>query len=399
MKNLLVIAPRYPHAHDSISGSFVHSQIEYLRARFDRVVVVSTTPRIPRLWSRWLSPRLKGDAWASNYSYDNVDVYFPRNIALPLESLQRFRVTAGYSSIRKILKASRFKPDLVHAHFLWPSGAIAARLKADLRIPYVVTAHGYDVYDLPFRTKYYSGLFTHVLDEAEAVIAVAEKLRTSLTNQYHLKENKVIAIPNGFDQKLFHPADQLVARAKLNLPLEGKFILSVGTSQYHKTPKGLIELKGHRVLSEAFYQLSLARSNVVCGIVGDVPEREIAPQARATGRFRLFGPCPHNQVSDWINACDVFALPSLNEGLPTVLMESLGCGKPVIATRVGGVPDIITSHRLGILVDPGDPSALATALMTALDTAWDPQYIHEHALQFTWERIADRIFDVYLGTE
>ena len=88
-------------------------------------------------------------------------------------------------------------------------------------------------------------------------------------------------------------------------------------------------------------------------------------------------------------------MSSINEGVPTVLFEAMACGKPFVGTDVGGIPEIISDDRLGILMKPGDPAALAEAINKALDRDWDAEYILRYAEQFTWENIATRTTEVY----
>ena len=96
-----------------------------------------------------------------------------------------------------------------------------------------------------------------------------------------------------------------------------------------------------------------------------------------------------------MNACDLFVLPSLNEGNPTVLPEALGCGKPFVGTKVGGVPEVITSDESGLLVEPADPEDLAGRILIALDREWDREKILTYAERYTWENIAKEIMGVY----
>lgn len=96
-----------------------------------------------------------------------------------------------------------------------------------------------------------------------------------------------------------------------------------------------------------------------------------------------------------MNAADLFVLPSLNEGNPTVMFEALGCGKPFIGTKVGGVPEVITSNEYGLLVEPADPGGLAEKLFIALDRDWDNEKIALYAQQYSWANIADRIVQIY----
>ena len=97
----------------------------------------------------------------------------------------------------------------------------------------------------------------------------------------------------------------------------------------------------------------------------------------------------------WMNACDIFVLPSLSESFGIVQIEAMACGKPVVATKNGGSEEIIIEDKLGILIEPKDPEGLLHAILRALETEWDDEYIREYAKRFTWENIAKEIMGVY----
>lgn len=102
-------------------------------------------------------------------------------------------------------------------------------------------------------------------------------------------------------------------------------------------------------------------------------------------------------MDEYGNACDLFLLPSLNEGNPTVMIEALGCGKPFVGTKVGGVPEIITSDEFGLLVEPGDMDDLAEKILVAQDMKWDRRFILKYAERYMWGRGAEAIMEVYPG--
>jgi len=112
---------------------------------------------------------------------------------------------------------------------------------------------------------------------------------------------------------------------------------------------------------------------------------------------RFVGPRPHEEVPSWMAACDVLALPSWNEGTPNVVLEALACGRRVVATRVGGTPDVVSSDILGTLVPPRDPTALTSALEAAVSTPYNPITVSEALDAPDWRGSARRLHDCMLA--
>lgn len=104
---------------------------------------------------------------------------------------------------------------------------------------------------------------------------------------------------------------------------------------------------------------------------------------------------PHDEIPLWMNACDLFVLPSLRESFGVVQIEAMACGKPVVATRNGGSEEIITSEEYGLLVEPGDSEELAEKILMALDRKWDREAILKYAERYTWESISKEIMEIY----
>ena len=257
-------------------------------------------------------------------------------------------------------------------------------------MPFIVTAHGYDVYDLPFRDEEWREKIEYVLNVADCVITVSnsnleciEKLNV---------ETPVKVLPNGFRDDLFYPRDSNECKKTLNLPFDKKIILAVGN---------LVEIKGHKYLIEAMQKVVKHRTDGLCIIVGGGELKgKLERQIRKAGlkdHVKLVGGRPHDEIPIWMNACDLFVLPSMNEGNPTVLFECLGCGTPFVGTKVGGIPEIITSEDYGLLCEPANPDELAEKILIALDKEWDCDKIREYAEQFTWENITEEIVAAYKG--
>jgi glycosyltransferase involved in cell wall biosynthesis len=198
-----------------------------------------------------------------------------------------------------------------------------------------------------------------VLDQADALITVSRGLKDDLVG-LGTPEEKVHVSYQGIDQKLFHPGDQVAARARLGIPADQKAAVFVG---------GLVPVKGLDILLDATARLAHRGMNFHLYLVGGGPLRQaLAARAGAlglAGMVTLVGPQPQDRLPDWYRAADVSVLASRSEGIPNVLRESLACGTPFVATRVGDVAEFCPDAR-DDLVPPNDPAALALALGRAL---------------------------------
>jgi len=295
-----------------------------------------------------------------------------------------------YKKYREYLLDSGIKFDLIHAHFTWPSGYVAVKLGKEFRVPVVVTAHGYDVYDLPFRGRAWFEKVKYTLDTTNHIITVSNSNKEILLEKLNIPKDKISVIPNGFDPKLFHPMDQTLARKKLGLPLDKKIILNVAS---------LVPIKGHEYLIQAMKKVVRQRKDVLLVIVGEGQLRgklqQVVTQLELDKYVKFVGARPHHEIPLWMNAADIFVLPSLSEGNPTVMFEALGVGLPFVGTAVGGVPEIITSEDYGLLCEPANPKNLAEKILIALEKEWDREKIRKYAGQFTWKKIANKILEIY----
>jgi glycosyltransferase involved in cell wall biosynthesis len=296
----------------------------------------------------------------------------------------------GYRISKKIEeKISRTDRDLIHAHFTWPMGYAGARIKDKIGVPLVITAHGFDIYDLPFRSESWRSKISYTLSMADKIITVSYK-NVEFLKKLGIEKN-VSVIPNGFADDVFFPRENSLAiRDRLGLPKNKKILLSIGN---------LEKVKGHEILLNALAILKKERDDIHLALIGigtqnDVLNR-LSYELGLDDRISFIGSKPHNEIPLWMNACDIFVLPSLNEGNPTVMFECLGCGKPFVGTKVGGVPEIITSERYGILSEPADPIDLAEKISIALDKGWDYREIYEYGKQYSWSNISKKIYNAY----
>jgi len=219
---------------------------------------------------------------------------------------------------------------------------------------------------------------------ASAVVAVSGALAAkAITLGAH--PSAVHVLYNGVDGERFAPGPRDEAKRKLGLATPGPLLLYVGNL---KASKGCLDLL------EAFPALLARRPWARLVFVGAGPARaELLERAAALGcaeHVTLVGAVAHDALGDWFRAADLACLPSHNEGVPNVLLEAMACGTPVVATRVGGIPEVVPEYA-GILVPPHERDTLAHALIEASQRSWDGPRIVAHAAGFRWDDNVDQL--------
>jgi len=259
---------------------------------------------------------------------ENVSILPTRLYYLPIDRHYKKLGEAHYNLVSKYFPKNHGSQCLIHAHHTWSAGYVAAKLKDVHNLPFVVTGHGYDIYLLPFKDYEWREKIRYVLNSASHIITVSNS-NLHCIQRLDVK-TPVTVIPNGFRSDMFFPRNTIECRNILNLPKNKKIILTVGN---------LVPVKGQRYFIESIYHLIKQRSDIQCIIIGAGKlHNALIRQIHSMGLeniVKLVGPKPHDEIPLWMNACDLFILPSLNEGNPTVIFEALGCGKPIVGTKVG----------------------------------------------------------------
>jgi len=380
-KNLLVISNNYPNSDNTYVGDiFVKEQIKYIRRYFDHVYVIS-----PVAYGIEYLRKTK----FSDYNYDNVSVYFPKYFNLPFfySNHREYWITFETNVINNAIRRNNLSFDLIHAHFTWPSGAVAVKLKEKFKVPVIITEHTHiTLYDA---MAHGDQTYINTWKACDAIIRVNKK-DIPLFLKVGIPESKLFPIVNGYDHKKYFPLPASVARNNLGIDTEKKIILHISR---------LSEEKGQQYLIEAMGNILKKRPDIMCYIGGTGPLKDTLQAhidaIHCNENIKMIGFVPDDLMVMWINAADFFVLPSLGEGNPTVMFETLGCGKPFVSTKVGGVPEVITSDEYGLLVNPADTKDLEEKILTALDRKWDQKAILTYAAQYTWENIAKEITGVY----
>ena len=383
--SLLIISHTY--------ATFVKDQVNQMAPHFRAIfVLVRTNPlaEISRIIPvSYLIPFSVAQKIDLSNKPENVFVFQTPVIYLPTESGYENLGRNHLKSVERVIQQHSLKFDIIHAHFTWSAGFVGSKLKEKYAVPFVITAHGMDIYDLPFRNTFYKEAISSILNSADHIITVSGN--NVLCIQKLAIHKPVSLILNGYNDAVFYPVDPHECRSRLGLPHDKKIIVNVA--------KLYDVVKGHEILIRALHEVTRKRDDVVCYIVGDGELRasleKLISSLQLDQYIKIVGAKPHSEIPFWINAGDVFVLPSLNEGNPVVMFECMGCGKPFIGTRVGGIPDIISSDTWGILSEPGNVHELADNILASLNREWDQGAILMYARQFTWKEISKEILKIY----
>lgn len=388
-----MLSHMYPSAVNRTAGIFVHEQVRALAALGHDVRVVSPTGWAPPLVPRWRAHRQV----PGFESVEGVPVLHPRKLTLPGARLGHRNADAMLWAIAGPLRRvrERFRFDVIHAHMLVPDGWAAACVGAEMEVPVVATAHRADVLDVPARGPRSRERVAAAVDAIDQVCAVSATIGDAAA-ALGRPRRPVQVVPNGADTRVFAPRPASEARARLGLPDDGPIVSYVGK---------LVPRKGVDTLVEAIGLLARRPTGAPLLVAAGIGEERPALERRAAelgvaDRVRFVGKVDHDEVGWWMAAGDLFVLPSLSEGLPTVVCEAMNVGRPVVATAVDGTPEIVREGRTGLLVPPSDAPALADALGRVLGEPGLAARMGEEALrvgraEYTWDANARRMSAIY----
>jgi glycosyltransferase involved in cell wall biosynthesis len=375
---VLIITKIFPNACDPTSSPFNRQQFSAL-ARTSDVEVLATIPWFPgaRFFRGLSSAGRLVDVPASEL-IDGLRVRHPRFLYVPKVG----RTLSGALYAASLAAESwrrRGRVDVVLGAWAYPDGWAAIEIARMLDVPAVVKLHGSDM-NVVASMKGPRALLRRALPRAARVVAVSRALAQQAV-ELGVPADRVDVVPNGIDTALFFPRPRAAARAELAVAPTDRLVLYVGNLQ---------RAKGVGDLLAAFELVASKDSRARLCIVGDGPLRRTCQRfgQRHSCRVRVVGTQPMREVPRWLAACDVLALPSWSEGTPNVLLEARACGRRVVATRVGGIPDIVSETVAGELVPPRDPVVLSRALRRALSTAYDPVAVASSGSAHDWTRSA-----------
>jgi len=305
----------------------------------------------------------------------------------------KLKSTSFLSSLSFILLASVFllrktrQVNILHAQVALSSMVIGIVAKKILRVPLTITCHGSEV--RAQKSIFIRALQRLAFSSADQITTVSHEIKDILVSCYQVAPSRISVVPNGYDAELFRK----ILRSEKDAYF-GKYAVYVGRLSYPKDPMTLLN---------AFEHVHKVLPNVSLYFVGEGGLRPLLEQFCKThalsSTVRFLGELPHNEVLRFMAQSAVFIVSSYEEGLPTVLIEAMALEKPVIATNIGGVPEVVKDGINGILVPPKSPEHVAKALERLLTDSELRRKLGKAAAKsvkdYTWSKIAEKYEIIY----
>ena len=383
---ILTYTSLYPNAAQPNHGIFVENRLRQLVKDGQLAArVVAPVPWFP----------LRGRAFGRYADYalvphreerHGVEVHHPRYPVIPKVgmTLAPLLMYAWTRPLLARLLRTGFDFDLIDAHYFYPDGVAAALLGRYFDKPVTITARGTDI-NLIARYALAGKMIRWAAGKAAGLITVSRALKDALS-ELGVRPERVRVLRNGVDLDTFQPGDPAALRQTLGL--RPPVLLSVGN---------LLPFKGHDLAVEALARLPEA-SLLIVGQGPAEPELRALIQARGlAGRVHMLGAVPHSDMARVYNAADVLVLASAREGWPNVLLEAMACGTPAVATRVGGIPEVLAEPAAGRLMARRDEACLAETLRALLADPPARAATRAYAEGFGWEATTQGQLELFRG--
>ncbi|MGE4062928.1 MAG: glycosyltransferase family 4 protein [Rhodospirillaceae bacterium] len=388
---LLSFTTLFPNAAQPIHGVFVENRLRQLAATgAAEIRVVAPVPWFP----------FKG-AWAGSYAKyakapyretrHGLDVVHPRYPVIPKVGVGIAPTLLAWSMrpvFDRIIR-SGYDFDVIDAHYFYPDGVAAAMLGEWFNKPVVITGRGTDLNYLP-KFPLPRKQIQWAAGRAAGMITVCQALKDSLV-ELGVPEQRVTVLRNGVDLQLFRPfrdeRERTAAQRKFGME-QGIALVSVGQ---------LIERKGHHLIIAALPELP--GTNLF--IAGDGPDRgklqELAAKLGVSDRVHLLGVVPHGELPSLYAAADISILASSREGWANVLLESMACGTPVVASRIWGTPEVVAEPAAGVLMPDRSAAGVAAGVKELLRQMPDRWATRRYAERFSWDATTDGQLRLFQG--
>jgi glycosyltransferase involved in cell wall biosynthesis len=372
----LLFSTLYPSSARPLHGIFVETRLRELLGHGGvETRVVAPVPWFPLTDARH-GERAAMARTPREEIWHGIDVRHPRYPVIPKMGMTLAPLLLAIAA-RQALQSvcdEGFDFDLIDAHYYYPDGVAAALLARWFGRPLVVTARGSDL-NLIGEITVPRAMIRWAASHACASIAVSQALAQRLRD---VGAPRVSVLRNGVDATRFRPEPQAQARQRLGLS-DAPLLLTVGN---------LLEVKRHHLVIDALAYVRRQLAGAQLAIVGAGPLRdELEGRCRRAGlssAVTFVGAVDQEELRWWYSAADLLVLASSREGWPNVLLEAMACGTPVVASRVGGVVEVVGTHPVGVAVDLHDAQTLADAVLAQMARRTDREAVRRFALEMSW---------------
>lgn len=386
---VLTFSTLFPSSVRPGHGIFVETRLRELIASGQiESRVVAPVPWFPSTDARYGEYALMAKTPAREHR-NGIEVLHPRYGLLPKigMNLAPLGLYLGAKAAVQQLLDEGFEFDVIDAHYYYPDGVAAAMLARHFKKPLTITARGTDLnlipeYSLPRKMMQWAAR------TAQGSIGVCSAL-VDVLRDWNIPEERLHVMRNGVDLQRFRPAPPAQVREELGLQ-GSPLLMSVGY---------LIERKGHHLAIEALAHLLPRFPNARLVIVGEGPERkslqELAEKLGVAQHLSMPGAQPNADLYRWYSAADIFILASSREGWANVLLESMACGTPVVATDIWGTPEVVSDPVAGRLVKDRTGLAFAHELEQLLNAMPDRAQVRRFAEGFSWAATTQAQLDLF----
>jgi len=356
-ETLVIITNLFPLPWEPNRATFNRQQFSQLDEKFNKNVLV------PIAFSEWFFHR-KEIKQTENLRY--VPYFYLPKVGRRFYSVFMFLSILLHSGWWLFTK----KPKVILASWAFPEAVAASWLSKLFSCRFFFKVHGSDINlhgKIPARAKQ----IVKAAKRASGILSVSNALADEMVDM-GIEREKISVIYNGVDHQKFGVATET--------PLSGDYLLYVGNLKHDK---GVIELiTGFASICDNFPGLTLV-------FAGSGIEKkhltELSKSLNITDKVNLLGSVEHHKLPALITHAKALALPSYNEGVPNVVLEAMACGTPVLATKVGGIPEVVNEKICGKLIEARCEIAVTNGLIYLLNQSWDKDKIKDQGKKFTWE--------------
>ena len=400
-----ILTHAYPRFPDDTTAPFIESIAETLQ-QHDDVEVTVLTPDTPQ----FNRSEADGTVTLQTYRY-----FFPRRFQLLGYSntlvndctlkkyvylLAPFLFLSGIFHLFRLSRKHRF--DVIHAHWLLPNGFMSAVVSRLLKIPFVITLHGSDIF-VSKQNPIFKKMAKWTLKHAAMVTSVTPAFLPDLA-ALNVPEERRCVIPNGVTPSVFStPSQKRLAELQetLSIPDKGLVVFALGR---------IVLKKGFDILIRALPDIRAKVPEVTVIIGGDGSDlprlKTLSTELGVSDIVRFPGTINRSTVPTYFYLSDLFVLPAVvdpsgnMDGCPNVILEAMVCGKPVVSSGISGIPIVVADGKTGILVEEKNVEALAAAIVSLLKDPGKRELFgkagHQRIIrELTWQKVTEQFIAIY----